>query len=197
MQVNPLAAQVTASLVAGFLALILTPLLWALLAGVLAGGTALCFATLHFQPDLFAKAPSLSQSAGDVWAYCAAMADHLAKYVGAAWGDGRAQLATAAGVAGGLPFIVGAIRLRLATIVMSSLCGGVAIAAGIACLVCFAFPTVASKVWSNWFILGGAGAAFALAGIFVQYRRAIKADKDQKNREGEPPEAKKADGAQP
>jgi hypothetical protein len=187
MQVNPLAAQLTTAVAAGLLTLVVTPLLWALLAGALAGGAAVYFTVLHFQPELLTKMPSLPLTADELNAWCTAMADHLVKYLLAAWADRPAPIAVAAGLAGGLPFIVGAIRLRLATIVMSSLSGGAAIVAGAACLVGTAAPSVAPTLWKNWFILGGAAAALALAGVIIQYRRAIKADKDKKNREGEPP----------
>jgi hypothetical protein len=194
MQVNPLAAQVATAVAAGLLALVLAPLLWALMSGTIAGGVALYFTVLHFQPDLLAKAPAFAQSAGDVGAYCAAMADHFAKCVLAAWENHAPALATASGLAGVLPFVIGTIRLRLATIIMSSLSGGAAVAAGLACIVGFSAPSAAPVLWGNWFVVGGAAVAFAFAGVIVQYRRAIKADKDQKNREGEPPAAGKADG---
>jgi hypothetical protein len=191
MQVNPLAAQITTAVAAGLLALVLTPLLWALMAGAIAGGVALFFTVLHFQPDLLAKAPAFAQGAGDVGTYCAAMADHLVKGVLAAWENHAPALATATGLAGVLPFVIGTIRLRLATIIMSSLFGGAVVAAGLACIAGFSAPSVAPALWSNWFVVGGATVAFAFAGVLVQYRRAIKADKDQKNREGEPPAPEK------
>jgi hypothetical protein len=185
--VNPLAAGITLAALAGFLSLLLTPLLWAMVAGALVAGAACYFAILNHQPDLAAKAPVFAQMGGDIGAYFSALWDHLAKQIGVAWERDGMRLGIIAGLAGGVPFLIGSLRLRLSTIIVSSLCGGAAVMAGLGCLAGLVFPAVAPVLSKNWFVLGGAGAALAAVGVLVQYRRAIKTEKDQDHREGEPP----------
>ena len=191
MGVNPLAAKATTAVAAGLLALLLTPLLWAMLAGAITGGAALYFAVLRYMPTLARTAPELDLAGKDLWAYLAALADYGWKCTSAVWEANAAAIGITVGLAGGVPLLIGAIRLRLATIVMSSLVGGAAILTGLAVAVGILFPSVAPVLWRHWFILGGAAAATAVVGVGVQYRRALKGDKDKKNREGEPPDAKK------
>jgi hypothetical protein len=188
--VDPTAVRVVAAVVSASLALLLTPLLWALTAGAVTASVVLFVLILQQQPDFVARAPAIPAAGQDAWDYLAAIAKHLGKGLSAAWDHEGSRLAIIAGVIGGVPFLIGAIRLRLATIFMSSVCGGMAVAAGLAGLAGTAAPSIIPALWKSWFVFGGAGAAMGVVGIGVQYRRALKADKDKDNREGEPPEPK-------
>jgi hypothetical protein len=190
MNVSPLPAQILTAVAAGMLALLLTPLLWAVLAGALAGGAALYFAVLHYLPMLSKGPPSLNLAGLDFRRYAGALADHAWRCTKDVWEGNAAAIGIIVGLAGGVPLLIGAIRMRLATVVMSSLTGGAAILTGLAVAAGVLFPAVAPVLWDHWFILAGAAAATAVVGIGVQYRRILKADKDQKNREGEPPKDK-------
>ena len=190
MGANPLAARLTTAVVAALLGLLLTPLLWALLAGAITGGTALYFTVLHFWPTLGARAPTAQFAEKDLGAFLGSAADFAWKALAAAWEANALAMGLIAGLIGGVPFLIGAIRPRLSTVVMSSLTGGAAILAGLGCAVGLLFPSVAPVLWAHWYVLGGAAAALAVAGVGVQYRRLLRAEKDQKNREGEPPQKK-------
>ena len=190
VNVPALAAQATTALAGGLLALVLAPLLWALVAAAIAAGAALYFTVLHFLPTLIKKPADLKLGGLDIQAYAVALADHCWKCTLAVWEQNALAIGVIAGFAGAVPLLIGAIRLRLATIVMSSLAGGAAILTGLGYAVGVLFPSVAQVLWDHWFILAGAAAATAVVGVGVQYRRVLKADKDKKNREAEPPKDK-------
>ena len=196
--VNVVAAQISLAVAGAFLGMVLTPLLWALSAGALVGGAAFYLGILQNQADLLAKAPAAVVSATgdfDLLGFCGAWAGHLWKCTASAAAAEPGKLGFIIGLAGGVPILIGVIRLRLATIVMSALYGSAAIVSGLCVAVGLLLPSTAPVLREHWFVPVVAGCALAPVGVMVQYRRTMKAENDQKNREGEPPEPKKKETA--
>jgi hypothetical protein len=181
--VNLLAAQATTAVAAALLALLLTPLLWAMAAGGLAGSIALYFLVIHYWPTLGKNAPRLSLANLDFRQYCESLATYLEKCVAATWEGNATAVGVLAGAAAGCAIIICLIRLRMAGVIMSSLVGGAALVAGLAAATGTLFGDAAPVLWAHWFILAGGGVAMAIVGVGVQYRRLLKADKARKSRQ--------------
>ena len=192
VRVDALAGRISLAVAGCILGALATPLLWALTAGAALAGVALYFGVLQNQPDLVDKAPAFVVKDGDfdLVGYCTAWAAHLMGCFSSAWKTQSEKMALLAGLAGGPPIIVGVIRLRLATIIMSALCGAAAIVSGLSIAVALLIPSAAAPLREHWFVPAGAGAVLAAVGVLVQYRRALKAEKNQDKREGGPPAPK-------
>jgi len=192
VRVDELAGCISLAVAGCILGALATPVLWAAAAGAAVGGAALYLGVFQHQPDLAAKAPAFVVKDGqfDLAGYCGAWAAHLLKCFSAAWKNESNKVIAIAGLAGGPPIIVGVMRLRLVTIIMSALCGAAAVVSGVCVAVGLLIPSAAAPLREHWFVPAGAGAMLAAVGVLVQYRRALKADKDRDKREGEPPAPK-------
>ena len=185
--VSPLIAQVALAAAAALLGVLLAPFWWAVLAGALAGGTAVYFTVLRY----LSKVPVVKFPSDSLGGYLSALGEYVGKCLEAVWSEHAMTLAVASGLAAGLPFLVGVLRLRLAAILMSSLVGGTAFMAALAWIMGLLAPASCDWLWNHWYVLGGAAAALAATGIALQYRRALRSDKTENEREGEPPNTKK------
>lgn len=187
LEANLLAARLGAAVTLGLLGVVLGPLLWAMLAAGVLGGVALYFTVARYLPHLSGRVPEFELSGEGLAAYVASLARYSLACVQAVWNVEPLAIVVAGSLAFGLPLVIGVVRMRLATIFMTSVSAAAGVVGGIAWAGALLFASLGRVFADYWYVLGGTAAGGAVLGIVLQYRKALKADKAEKKREGEPP----------
>ncbi len=84
------------------------------------------------------------------------------------------------------PFVIALIRDRLGRILMTSLLGGTMIVLAPVLAASQLRPSIWGGAWTHWYAPLGPAAVLMVVGLVLQYRRAIRDDKMNKDREAEP-----------
>ncbi|HUT57125.1 MAG TPA: hypothetical protein VNA25_04540 [Phycisphaerae bacterium] len=191
LEANLLAARLGAAVTLGLLGVVLGPLLWALLAASISGGVALYFTVARYLPQLTGRAPEFKLSGEGLGPYVISLAKYSLACVQAVWNTEPLVVAAVGGLAAALPLVIGVVRMRLATIFMTSVCGAAGAVGGAAWAAVLLFGSLGQLFADYWYVLAGTAAGGAILGIVLQYRKALKADKAEKKREGEPPDRRR------
>ena len=191
----PVAWQITAvgaMLVAAVIGVFLARLLWALIAGALAG--AVTYVVLL--NSLLAKLPekdvpafgmpaggNLNDWAMSCWPFARDCFEKL-------WATESATLLIALSVTSLAVLLVAILRPQLASIFLTSLLGGAAIAAGGTVIAGRIEAGLWPGEWSRWLIPASITGVLLIAGLTYQYRGAFREARE--TRDGAPPEKPKS-----
>ncbi|MDY6914661.1 MAG: hypothetical protein SVT52_09440 [Planctomycetota bacterium] len=176
---NALALQTAFGVAIGLLCLVVAKLIWALLAATLAASAAGVAAIGHLLPKVAQGDRPAFQFEGTTFTeWLAALWAFGCDAVTVVWRQNSPTLLMFICPAAMAVLITGLLRLRLATVFMTSLLGAAAIVAGLGLAGISLQPTLWDGLWRRWYIPVGAAAVAMLIGMVHQYRHALAEEKE-------------------
>jgi len=180
LSLNLLAARLATATLLGAAGLLLARAIWATLAAAALGTAAVIALLLRYGGQLAVELrpafqPAEASLVGWAWALCRLVLDGLA----AVWSWSPLMAAGTVGPAVVLPLALAIISDRPGRIFVTSLLGAAAAVAGAMIAVSQCRPAAWSGAWSYWPVLVAVAAALMAAGMVVQVRGAIVADRAQ------------------
>jgi len=180
------ATRLVSAAALGLMGLMLARLAWAILAGAVFA-TAAGIAILHMSMNNIAQEqmPVFQEGASTLVQWTRSALRFFTEGLTVLWNWNPTLVGATVGLAGIVPLAALLVRARLGRIVMTSMVGGAASVAGAILSAVQVSPSLWQWAWQYWQCPVAAIGLLTTAGVTVQYRAAIQADRDEAERQAE------------